>query len=141
MSDLPKRGGVYRRLEEVGDAFVDYFHIIGLMIIGLVIGWATIAEVVKIFMHSGPSIKEILLLFIYLELGAMVGIYFKTKHLPVRFLLYIAITALTRVLAIDIKDMDNMRMLMLSAAILILSLSILVIRIGSHRFPGISRDH
>jgi hypothetical protein len=38
------------------------------------------------------------LLFIYLEIGAMVGIYFKTTRLPVRYLLYIAITALARVL-------------------------------------------
>ena len=28
------------------------------------------------------SIDDILLLFIYLELGAMVGIYFKTNHMP-----------------------------------------------------------
>lgn len=39
------------------------------------------------------TIDDILLLFIYLELGAMVGIYFKTNHMPVRFLIYIAITA------------------------------------------------
>ena len=33
----------------------------------------------------------------------MVGIYFKTRRLPVRFLIYIAITALTRMLTVDIK--------------------------------------
>ncbi|MFC1357094.1 MAG: hypothetical protein G8D58_10720 [gamma proteobacterium symbiont of Phacoides pectinatus] len=53
--------------------------------------------------------KDVLLLFIYLELGAMVGIYFKTKRLPVRFLIYIAITALTRLLAIDVKVMEDLR--------------------------------
>jgi phosphate starvation-inducible membrane PsiE len=37
-------------------------------------------------------------LFIYLEIGAMVGVYFKTTRLPVRYLIYIAITALARVL-------------------------------------------
>jgi Phosphate-starvation-inducible E family len=36
------------------------------------------------------SLGDILLLFIYLEIGAMVGIYFKTTHLPVRYLIYIA---------------------------------------------------
>ena len=41
------------------------------------------------------SAEDILLLFIYLELGAMVGIYFRTNRLPVRFLIYVAITALT----------------------------------------------
>ena len=48
------------------------------------------------------SIDDILLLFIYLELGAMVGIYFKTNHMPVRFLIYVAMTALTRLLISDI---------------------------------------
>ena len=38
------------------------------------------------------------LLFIYLEFGAMVGIYFKTTRRPVRYLIYIAMTALGRVL-------------------------------------------
>ncbi len=33
----------------------------------------------------------------------MVGIYFKTNHMPVRFLIYIAITALTRLLIADIQ--------------------------------------
>ena len=49
------------------------------------------------------TIDDILLLFIYLELGAMVGIYFKTNHMPVRFLIYVAITALTRLLISDIS--------------------------------------
>ena len=42
------------------------------------------------------SIEDLLLLFIYLEIGSMVGIYFKTNHMPVRFLLYVGITALNR---------------------------------------------
>jgi phosphate starvation-inducible membrane PsiE len=45
------------------------------------------------------SIEDLLLRFIYLEIGAMVGIYFKTNHMPVRFLIYLAITAVTRLIA------------------------------------------
>jgi phosphate starvation-inducible membrane PsiE len=33
------------------------------------------------------SLSDILLLFIYLEIGAMIGIYFKTTRLPVRYLI------------------------------------------------------
>ena len=44
------------------------------------------------------ELSDILLLFIYLEMGAMVGIYFKTTKLPVRHLFYVAMTALGRVL-------------------------------------------
>jgi phosphate starvation-inducible membrane PsiE len=44
-------------------------------------------------------IEDLLLRFIYLEIGAMVGIYFKTNHMPVRFLICVAITAVTRLIA------------------------------------------
>lgn len=126
----------YEGVERVGNYLVDVFHLLGLFVIGAVIVWATVEEVIYIFEEAGPSIKDILLLFIYLELGAMVGIYFKTKRLPVRFLLYIAITALTRVLAVDIKTMSDERMLMITLSILLLTLSVLAIRFGSDRFPG-----
>jgi phosphate starvation-inducible membrane PsiE len=96
--------------------------------------WATIVEILLIFREGGPSVKDILLLFIYLELGAMVGIYFKTKRLPVRFLLYIAITALTRVLAIDIKEMADERMIAISLSILLLTFSVMLIRYATARF-------
>ena len=122
------------RIEYWGDALVEIFHLVGLFVIGAAIVWASWAEVIHIVAEGGPRIKDILLLFIYLELGAMVGIYFKTKRLPVRFLIYIAITALTRVLAVDIKTMEDQHILALTGAILVLSLAVLVIRIGSVRY-------
>ena len=124
----------------LGDRMVEVFHIIGLFIIGAAIVWASWIEVFKIVEEGGPGIKDVLLLFIYLELGAMVGIYFQTKHLPVRYLIYIAITALTRVLAVDIKTMSDMHMMALSGAILLLCLAVLVLRYGSSRWPSEGGD-
>ena len=54
----------------------------------------------------------------------MVGIYFKTNHMPVRFLIYVAITALTRLLISDIQhdhkaDLDQV---IITGSILILAL-------------------
>lgn len=126
----------YKRAERAGDIFVELFHLVGLFLIAVIIIWATIGELLHIVRESGPTIKDILLLFMYLELGAMVGIYFKTRHMPVRFLLYIAITALTRLLAIDIKEMSDIRLLSVSLAILVLSVAVLVIRFGSQRYPA-----
>jgi phosphate starvation-inducible membrane PsiE len=122
--------------EHLGDRMGEAFHVFGLFIIGIAIVWATAVELLAIFAHGGPSIKDILLLFIYLELAAMVGIYFKTKHLPVRFLVYIAITALTRVLAIDIKEMSDLHMLSLTGSILALCVAVLVLRFASSSFPS-----
>ena len=113
-----------KRMEFIGNVLVETFHIIALFVIGGTVIWSAIEEYLIIIRAGHPTLKDILLLFIYLEIGAMVGIYFKTKRLPVVFLLYIAITALTRVLTVDIKIMDWAHVLSLSGAILILALSV-----------------
>ena len=127
------------KLHHLGNKLFELFHLFGLFIIGAAIVWASWAEVFEIIAHGGPKIKDVLLLFIYLELGAMVGIYFRTKHLPVRYLIYIAVTALTRVLAIDIKEMSDTHLLSLTAAILLLALAVLVLRFAS-KFAGSSYE-
>ena len=82
--------------------------------------------------QGGASLGDILLLLIYLEIGAMVGIYFKTTQLPVRYLIYVAITALGRVL-IEIVGAEHrmgMFILVTASAILPLSFAVLVLRFG-----------
>jgi phosphate starvation-inducible membrane PsiE len=124
----------YATIEHAGHRLVDWFHLVALFVVGAMIIWATGIEILLIFREAGPSVKDILLLFIYLELGAMVGIYFKTRKLPVRFLLYIAITALTRVLAIDIKEMPDERIIAISLSILLLTVSVLLVLFSTARF-------
>src|SRR5690606_17413636 len=95
----PKLHKLESILDRFGNIAVESFHYIALFIIGCMVIWSaghTVFEILTI--KKFASIDDILLLFIYLELGAMVGIYFKTNHMPVRFLIYIAITALTRLL-------------------------------------------
>jgi len=126
----------FQFIEYFGDVLVEGFHLVGLFVVGASIIWASWIEVFHIIAQGGPTIKDVLLLFIYLELGAMVGIYFKTKRMPVRFLIYIAITAITRVLAVDIKEMEDIHIMYMTSAILILSLAVLALKIGSEKFPS-----
>jgi Phosphate-starvation-inducible E family len=56
----------------------------------------TAATFYAMVQKGAATIEDLLLLFIYLEIGSMVGIYFRTNHTPVRFLLDVGITALTR---------------------------------------------
>ncbi len=81
------------------------------------------------------DLADLLLLFIYLEVVAMVGIYFESHSLPVRFPLYIAMVALARYLILDSKDMQWSTLIGIGAVILILALAILVVRFGHVRFP------
>jgi len=118
----------HNRIEKAGNLMVDVFHTIGLFVIGATVVWSAVMTYLEMIQHSHATLHDILLLFIYLEIGAMVGIYFKTHKLPVEFLIYIAVTALTRMLTIDIKTMTNQTILTITGAILMLTLAILVLR-------------
>ncbi len=58
----------------------------------------------KIFAAGEVTLADLLLLFIYLEVVAMVGVYLESGKLPVRMPIYIGIVALARYLALDSKD-------------------------------------
>lgn len=139
----PKIEKIETLLDRFGNLAVESFHYIALFIIGCMVIWSaghTVFEILTVKQFA--TIDDILLLFIYLELGAMVGIYFKTNHMPVRFLIYIAITALTRLLISDIQHdhQADMDLLIITGSILILGFAILVVRYASWTFPSVIRD-
>src|SRR5262252_5665643 len=134
--------GVHRDMEALADALgtflVDAFHHLALFAIGGTTVWSAAAAFAGMVGRGEANLSDILLLFIYLEIGAMVGIYFKTTRLPVRYLIYIAITALARVLVelVGAEHRTGMDILVVSGAILLLSFAVLVLRFGSNRFPS-----
>jgi hypothetical protein len=126
-----------KKIDSLGNLFVSFFHRITLFLIGAATVWSS-ADTFKIILQKGEAnIQDLLLLFIYLEIGAMVGIYFKTNHMPVRFLIYVAITAVTR-LIIDLvnKHEANVEILILGVTILILAISNALVRYASNKFPS-----
>ncbi len=130
-------------LDKLGNIAVETFHYIALFIIGCLITWSAIHTLYEILsVKRYASIDDILLIFIYLELGAMVGIYFKTNHMPVRFLIYVAITALTRLLISNIQHEHkaSLDLVIITGSILILALSIFVVRFASWNYPSVIRD-
>ena len=86
------------------------------------------------------SLADLLLMFIYLEVLAMVAIYLESGKLPVRMPLYISIVALARYMILDMKNMDTMRLIGLAAAALILAITVFVIRYGHTQYPYNSKD-
>lgn len=131
-------GRLHRSVLSVGAFLVEGFHLLGLFAIGASTVWAAIVAFVAMVNRGHASIEDLLLLFIYLEIGAMVGIYFKTNHMPVRFLIYVAITALTRhmVGVVNVHPKPEIEMITMSGAILVLAAAVLVLRFASNRFPS-----
>ena len=121
--------------EKIGNQLVNGFDLVALFVIGGTVVWSAVYAYIGKIEQGYAGIKDILLLFIYLELGAMVGIHFKTHRLPVEFLLYVAITALTRLLVIELKAMPDQRILVIAGAIMVITLAVLVLHIGRSKFP------
>jgi len=145
MEDLKKETTFHlafdNKIKSLGNLLTEVFHVVALFVIGSAIVWSATLAFIAMMQKGGAGIEDILLLFIYLELGAMVGIYFKTNRLPVRFLIYIAITALTRLLIdmISANHTAEIEILYVPIAILLLTVAVLVIRYTSHKFPSDSR--
>lgn len=131
----------FERLERTADVFgtilVRSFHMLALFAIGGATVWSAIHAFVGMVENGQAGVADILLLFIYLELGAMVGIYFRTNRMPVRFLIYVAITALTRLMieVISVSHEASLAIIMISGAILLLAFAEIVLRYGSAKMP------
>jgi len=116
---------------------IEYGGLIIITIATLIAGGQEILHMVD---AGKVTLADLLLLFIFLEVVAMVGIYLESGNLPVRMPLYIAIVALARYLALDMKAIDSLKILAVAGAILILAASVLLIRYGRARYPHLEGD-
>ena len=125
-------------VDTIGPFLVDAFHFLALFAIGATTVWSAVVAFIGMVGQGRASLADILLLFIYLEIGAMVGIYFKTTRLPVRYLIYVAITALARVLIeiVGAEQRTGMDILIITGGILVLSFAVLILRFGSYKYPS-----
>ena len=136
------RANATRRLRRAGDPIgnllSEAFHLLGLFAIGAATVWAAASAFVAMIAKGHASLEDLLLLFIYLEIGSMVGIYFKTNHMPVRFLIYVGITALTRHLIVVVQSeaAPDAGILILAGGTLVMALAVLVVRFASFHYPS-----
>ena len=114
---------------------LQFFEGVGLVVIALATIYAGYQETLLMVHNGRVTLADLLLMFLYLEILTMVGLYFESGKLPVRFPLYIALVALARYITVDIKEMDNTRLMGVSAAIVLIALGVLVIRYGHVRYP------
>ncbi|WMC12325.1 phosphate-starvation-inducible PsiE family protein [Oceanimonas pelagia] len=119
----------------LGSRALDVMQHIGLIIVAMATVVAVALEVNTMWQARNVALADLLLMFIYLEVLAMVAIYLRSGKLPIRIPLYIAIVALARYLILDMKGMDNWRLITVAGAALVLALAILAIRFGHTKYP------
>jgi len=123
------------KTRSLGIVLLKGLEYVGLAIIALATAVAVAQEVAVMVTHGEVRLADLLLLFIYLEVLAMVTIYIESGQLPVRLPMYIGMVALARYLILDMKDMDWEKLVSIAGAILLLAAAVLVVRYGHVRFP------
>lgn len=133
MSEPPKN--LHSYLRRHGTRVVHLLEDVGLSIVLVATVVATVIEVQAMWVRKEVLLTDLLLMFIYIEMVTMVKVYWESGKLPVRMPLYVAIVAMARYLIIEIKDMEQLRVLTVSASILVIALAVLVIRWGHLKLP------
>jgi len=123
------------RVQAGGSRALRAVEMAGLAIIALATLFAVWQEVAKMIGAREVTLADLLLLFIYLEVLTMVGIYLESGALPVRMPMYIAMVALARHLILDMKELSGWEIIATAVAIFVIALAVLVVRYGHLRFP------
>lgn len=126
---------LHSRTIEYSRRALNFFEGMGLIVIAMATIYAGYQETMLMVHNERVTLADLLLMFLYLEILTMVGLYFESGKLPVRFPLYIAMVAMARYVIVDIKEMDNFRLLGVSASIVLMAVAVLVIRYGHVRYP------
>ena len=123
--------------------FLKIFHVfeaVLLVAITMATVWAMVEEFIHIYVQKRVSLDDILLMFIYLEVLAMVGQFVMNGKIPVRYPIYIAMMAIARYITLGMKELDSVMIVWLSLAAFILAAATLVIRVGHHYWPYIDNQ-
>ncbi|MCQ3923736.1 MAG: phosphate-starvation-inducible E [Rhodocyclaceae bacterium] len=123
------------RIRKFFSGGLDIVELAGLLIIAFATTVAIWQEAATMIEARRVTLADLLLMFLYLEVLAMIGQYFRSGHIPVRYPLYIAMVALARYLILDIKELTELRVMATAGAILLLTLAVLAIRYGHVKFP------
>ena len=125
-----------RAIKERLERAMELAELFGLFIIGI----GTVAAMGMLIWHmvqsDGVTLTDLLLMFLYLEIFAMVGQYLKAGQLPVRFPLYIAMVSIARDLILRAGANTELHLLASATAIVLIALGVLIIRYGQARYPS-----
>ena len=96
-------------------------------------------EIRTMFLNQSVTLADLLLMFLYLEVMAMVRVFWEQQSISISLPLLIAITALSRFIILQGKSMDPSALLYEAGAILLIAAAIVVLRLRHSEKLGISK--
>ena len=113
-----------------------------LILLGVILVSTVIAvgiEISTMFLNQSVTLADLLLMFLYLEVMAMVRVFWEQQSISISLPLLIAITALSRFIILQGKSMDPSALLYEAGAILLIAAAIVVLRLRHSEKLGISK--
>ena len=114
--------------DDIAASIIKFIEKSLLTIIALLTIVATIQEIIKIYDSGTINLADLLLLFIYTEVLGMIGVFYTSNRIPITLPLFIAMTAISRLIILQGKGMDASTLLYEAGAILIIALACLAVR-------------
>jgi protein PsiE len=96
-------------------------------------------EIKNMYITRSVELADLLLLFLYLEVLAMIRIFWESQTIRITLPLLIAITALSRFIILQGKEQDPSALVYESVAILLIAASIVVIRLRHSDKLGLNK--
>jgi len=97
------------------------------------------SELYQMFKIQTVTLADLLLLFLYLEVLAMIRVFWESQSIQITLPLFIAITALSRFIILQGKEMDASQLLYESLAIVFIAIAIVVLRLRHSDKLGLSK--
>ena len=123
------------------EKFIRLIQVTSVLIIltGAVLGF--ISEINLMIEKMKVELADLLLLFIYVEVMGMIRVYLLNEEIRITYPLIIAITAISRLIILQKKDLDPSILIYESVAILIIAVAIIVLRLRYLTFLKPKRNY
>ena len=99
---------------------------------------AVFLEIYNMYQLKTVTLADLLLMFLYLEVMAMVRVFWEQQSISITLPLLIAITALSRFIILQGKEMDPSALIYEASAILLIAIAIVVMRLRHSKKFGLS---
>jgi protein PsiE len=115
---------------------------IQLIVLGIILVSTIVAiglEIKKMFILGSVELADLLLMFLYLEVLAMIRVFWESQSIRISLPLLIAITALSRFIILQGKEQDPSTLVYEAGAILLIAIAIVVIRLRHSSKLGLKK--
>ena len=101
--------------------------LLGIILLSTII--AVVLEIRTMFLNQTVTLADLLLMFLYLEVLAMVRVFWNQQSISITLPLLIAITALARFIILQGKEMDPTALVYEAIAIVLIAGAIVILRL------------